>query len=425
MKKLFRQYFFIFLLLLAAGLMGYNYVYRPFEVSPEDLAKQSEKAVPKQDYSGVKKTAEDTLNELSAEEKVSQMIAQPINIEPEFTTDETEITEETGIENESIQEVDNSNQEIDDTNQELTTPSQEILVTGFYTVFGKGVSFESTKKTTSDLKNSAVILDLVPLFAVDHEGGRVQRLSGDGFTKLDSWRTICGLDTDKRTELLSQSASELKKAGINIVLGPVLDVGNNTILKDRICSTDSYAIVADRSMDYVSTFANQGILSVLKHFPGIGLTTKDLHTSYDYVDVPENDVKLYKYIIDQTEKIGVMTSHVGVVSQDREIPCSVSPYCVSELYKAYPNVLIFTDALEMEAAAYDKDNPRVKKDLLQVSKEAILAGNDVLLFGQSVTQEQLESLISELVIQYRVNPQMKTFVDKSVLKIIKYKYEIQ
>ena len=88
-------------------------------------------------------------------------------------------------------------------------------------------------------------------------------------------------------------------------------------------------------------------------------------------------------------------------------------------------MLIFTDALEMEAAAYDKDNPRVKKDLLQVSKEAILAGNDVLLFGQSVTQEQLESLISELVIQYRVNPQMKTFVDKSVLKIIKYKYEIQ
>lgn len=412
MKKNLRQYLFIIILLIASVLMGLNYIYRPFQIPEEELRKNIDTEVIQTGSLEVKKSAQDTLEKLSDEEKISQMIAQPLVIVPSF-----EVTQST-----NSAQASNSAQK---TNLAEDTKFAQSLVTGFYTLFGKGVSAQEATNITTNIKSQSTVYDLAPLFAVDHEGGEVQRLSGEGFTKLDSWRTICGLTTEVRTEILSQSASELKKAGIDIVLGPVLDVGNNRILKERVCSTDSYAIVADRSMDFVSTFANQGILSVLKHFPGIGLTTKDLHTTFDYVTVLENDVKLYKYILDQVENVGVMTSHVGVSSQDREIPCSVSPYCVNELYKAYPEILIFTDALEMEAAGYNKDNPRVRKDLFEVSREAILAGNDVLLYGPSVTNQELQELISNLVIQYRVNPQIKTFVDEAVLKIIEYKYEVQ
>lgn len=396
MKKL-RQYFFILLLFLAAVLLGYNYFYRPFEVVDVQI--------PRDGVSGTgqmmadTKSSEEKLLQLTPKQRISQMVALPITVTVEFETSQNEVVDAT----------------------QSADVLEEDLKFGFVTLFGKALPVNQVSSVIEEFKLSNTLFELKPLVAVDHEGGTVQRLSGEGFTKLGTWRSICSLSTQDREAVLKQSANELKDVGVDIVLAPVLDVGNNQILKDRICSMDSYAIVADRSMDYVTIFSELGILPVLKHFPGIGSTTKDLHTSYEYIDVLENDVKLYKYIIDQNSRIGVMTAHVGVSSQDPGIPCSVSPYCVTELNKAYPDVLIFTDALEMDAAAYDMDNPRVPKDLLQITKEAILAGNNVLIYGESVTQKELSAIISQLAIEYETNPQFQTRVDASVLKIIEYK----
>lgn len=395
--KLIKQYIFILLLLLTTLLLGYNYVYRPFQ-TPAVITQPNEINDSDKMDSGTK-SAEEIFEKLNSRERILQMIAAPVIVNPDF--------EETG---------DNS-QASNSANLAVHTKY------GFYTLFGNAISKEQAKNVVSNLKQDNLIGEVAPLIAVDHEGGSVQRLSGVGYTKLDSWQKVCALEPIERRELLLKSAEDLKETGIDIVLAPVIDVGNNTILKDRICSIDSYAIVADRSMDYVTIFSNLGILPVIKHFPGIGRTTKDLHTSYDYVEVFENDVKLYKYIIDQNPVIGVMASHAGVESQERGIPCSVSPYCVTELLSAYPDVLVFSDALEMAAAAYDKDNPRVAKTLEQVTQEAILAGNNVLVFGESVTYEVLTNIIREMVVKYETNPEFQTKVDLSAKKIIEYKYE--
>lgn len=375
-----RPYIFIILLAFTAILLGYNYFARPFEV--KELEKNDTTI---QEVVDVKKTKQEIFTDLSPREKILQMVALPVVVTEELEVPETK--------------------------------------NGFFTLFGDEISMDLAKDTINNLKQKNQIHELTPFIAVDHEGGSVQRLNGEGFSKLDSWSDVCALTTKERDAVLKQSANELKSVGIDVVLAPVLDVGRNSILKDRICSIDSYPIVADRSMNYVTVFSNLGILPVIKHFPGIGQTKKDLHNSYEYIEVLENDVKLYKYIIDQNNKIGVMTSHVGVVSQDSEIPCSVSPYCVSELNKAYPNVLVFTDALEMKSAAYDVDNPLVPKSLVDVSKEAILAGNDVLIYGPSVLIEDIEPIISALTQEYENSEQFKTYVDKSVLKIIEYKYD--
>jgi len=380
MKKI-RQYFFIILLFVATLVLGYNYFYRPFEVSQAEIEFQELKdSLPELD---TKKTKVDIFAELTTEEKIRLMISTPVVIQEE------------------------------DLNYEKS---------GFYTLFGEQISFINAKESIELLKKN-MINDLIPWIAVDHEGGSVQRLSGEGFAKLDSWFNVCELDQDERKAVLKQTAVELKDVGVDIVLAPVLDVGNNQNLGDRVCSKDSYPVVADRSMDFTTTFTSIGILPVLKHFPGIGLTKNDLHKSFDYINVLENDVKLYKYVIDQNEKIGVMTSHVGVATQDKDIPCSVSPFCVSELNKAYPNVLVFTDALEMKSAAYDMNNPKVNKSLEQVSKAAVLAGNDVLIYGPTVQNDEIIKIVLELVDEYENSIEFKTSVDQSVLKIIEYKYE--
>lgn len=384
-----RQYFFIFLLLIATSLLAYNYVYRPFEL-PATSSTSTQKGT---DFTATQKpTTEYLLMKLKSEEKVALLLATPVTVETYFASDEAALSAEGAL-----------------------------PVTGFYTLFGSEISFTQAQTVISDLKKKFTIAQLRPLIAVDHEGGSVQRLSGEGFTQLDSWKKICSMETIDRQATLKQSARELRTVNIDIVLAPVLDVGNNQVLKERICSVDSYPVVADRSMDFVTIFSNVGIMPVLKHFPGIGQTKKDLHKAYDFVSVLENDVKLYKYILDQNMRIGVMTAHVGVTSQDKEVPCSVSPFCVNELREAYPDVLIFTDALEMRAALYDKENPNVPKSLAQVSKEAVLAGNNVLLYGPSVSNSQMQEVISTLAREYDTNVQFKSLVDKSILKVIEYK----
>jgi beta-N-acetylhexosaminidase len=381
MNKL-RPYIFIILLAATAILLGYNYFSRPFEVKNVEHNNTTIKDV---EVIGIVKSNQDILNQLSSRERVLQMIAYPVNV-----------------------------------THELELPKSK---SGFFTLFGDNISMDLAKKIILNLKLENKVYELDTFIAVDHEGGDVQRLNGEGFSQLDSWKEVCELTTSQRDAVLKQSANELKSVGIDIVLAPVLDVGKNSVLKDRICSVDSYALVADRSMDFTTIFSNLGILTVLKHFPGIGQTKQDLHKSYEYISVLENDVKLYKYILDQNDKIGVMTSHVGIESQDSEIPCSVSPYCVSELNQAYPDVLVFTDALEMKSAAYNIDNPLVPKELSLVSKQAVVAGNDVLIYGPSVSQEDLELVINNLVKEYDINSNFKSYVDNSVLKIIEYKYD--
>lgn len=408
MKKL-RQYFFILLLGSIALLLGYNYFYRPFEIPSSNSAESNRGST--QDTI-LQNTPEYILSQLSDREKVSQLIAAPVVV-TEYFAEEKVATDEAAERVEASEET--------NMGEAADTAEPKDIRTGFYTLFGSEVARFQAQEVIMDLKKKNTVATLIPKVAVDHEGGAVQRLSGDGFTKLASWKEICSLETLDRQADLKRSANELRQIGIDVVLGPVLDVGNNAILKDRVCSTTEYAIVADRSMDYVTIFTNVGIMPVLKHFPGIGQTKKDLHTSFDSVSVLENDVKLYKYILDQSEKTAVMVAHVGVTSQDTQVPCSLSQYCVGELHAAYPNILIFTDALEMEAALYDKENPRVPKNLQQVSKEAVLAGNNVLVYGQSVTQQELSEIIDTLVIEYQSNPLFKPLIDQSVLKIIQYK----
>jgi beta-glucosidase-like glycosyl hydrolase len=295
------------------------------------------------------------------------------------------------------------------------------LSPGFITIFGSEIASESAKQKIIEIKNLYRDNLLSPRFAVDHEGGTVQRLSGEGYTKLPAWQELCLLDSDEMKTVLRKSASELRDSGIDIVLAPVLDVGSSRVLKDRICS-DSYAVTADRSVQYAEILDLYGILPVIKHFPGIGNTKKDLHTNFDVVEVLINDIKLYKYVVEESPRVGVMVSHAGVATQDPDIPCSLSESCVGEFKTAYSDILVFSDALEMESASYNINDVNNPKDLIQVSKEAIMAGNEVLVYGQSVSSFDMKEVIFNLSREYEINTQFQSLVDTSILKIVDYKY---
>ena len=387
-----RQRIFIGILFIVLILLGVNYFTRPFEkyfdVKETDVQQINISEEP------VVLSGADIFKQLSSKEKIAQMIASPLVIDE-------------SIENES---------------SKSATPSAVNLETGFITIFGENISSESAKLKIVEAKSLYKSSLLSPKFAVDHEGGKVQRLNGAGYTIIPSWKKLCAIeDIEEFKQILKTSAQELKDTGIDIVLAPVLDVGDSQVLKDRICS-DSYPVVAERSLEFTVIFDSYEILPVLKHFPGIGNITKDLHTSFDFAKVLDNDVKLYTYLINESPHVGVMVSHAGVLNQDPGIPCSLSADCVGELKAVYPDILIFSYALDMKSASFDKNNINEAKDLVKVSGEAITAGDEVLIYGPTVTTEELKNIINDLSVRYDSDATFKNLVDEAVLKIVNYKY---
>jgi len=390
--------FFIFLLFGFVVLLGVNYFLEPFKKIEEKVGEVIEEVLPKKATSPV----QEAFAKLDLEEKIGQILAWPLEIE---------------------------NGEFPAKDQKDQYKSMVAKKPGFYTLFGNSLDLKSAKSAIQKLKKDTKS-DLRPWIAVDHEGGQVQRLSGEGFTRLTSWNNMCGEEGDISAKVLRKSAKELSEAGVDVVFGPVVDAGqsNASFLGNRICADDPNLVVL-KSGQYINAFRTEGILSVVKHFPGIGAIKKDLHNSFATTSVSAKDVFIYKNLLQYFPDIGVLTSHAGIENQYDDIPCSLSAVCVGELSESFGAVLIFTDALEMKSASYissaSKSAGVKEPTLAEIAKKAILAGNNVLVFGPNVSPNELNAIYDMLVIEYQQNRDFKEKVDKSVQKILDYKLVVK
>ena len=123
------------------------------------------------------------------------------------------------------------------------------------------------------------------LIAVDHEGGRVQRFREE-FTLLPSFESIGNIyldDQDLADEIAYYcgyiSGFELKQVGIDINFSPVVDLSSESnVLNSRTFSRNPEAIFRLASR-YIMGHIDNGIMPVLKHFPGHGAVLSDTHTT--------------------------------------------------------------------------------------------------------------------------------------------------
>ena len=284
---------------------------------------------------------------------------------------------------------------------------------GFVTIFGENIASRSALNVVTSIRS---ITEPMPLIAVDHEGGRVQRLSGSGFTKLPSWREVCTRDSVDRTQLFEQSAAELQKVGVDIIFAPVVDLtASGSALRDRTCSNDP-VITTAVTQEMIVAFRQKGLLPVIKHYPGIGEAKRDLHTSLDAILTQPKELPVFTSLFRIFPTIGVMTTHILVQDISEEAPCSLNQRCVSQLRKEAPQALIFSDALDMESALTGFDLLS-KKTLLQVSREALLAGNHVLVYGKDTKIEDIERVLQSLKEEYDANELLRIKVDAALEQV--------
>lgn len=209
------------------------------------------------------------------------------------------------------------------------------------------------------LQTSALELRSLPLFiSIDQEGGRVLRL-GPPFTQLPAPAGMAGGEDPEGTvrHYAQVTARELKLAGINMNLAPVLDVnlrGSEGLMASRCLGTDPETVARLGSL-YIQELQKGGVLAAAKHFPGIGDIELDPHhdlpvQNKDFAGLEATELVPFRTAFFLPVS-AVMMTHTLYPAFDPKWPASLSQAIISGILRenlGYQG-LVITDDLEMGA----------------------------------------------------------------------------
>ena len=221
---------------------------------------------------------------------------------------------------------------------------------------------------------------LPPLLALDQEGGRVQRLSSqNGFESFPSAKEMGEKTQEERQELYKRFARQVRSAGFNYVLGPVVDLHKDAApaigALSRSFGEDPEHVSAC-ARDFIEAHRNLGIATSLKHFPGHGFASRDTHKGF--VDVTDTFDTRELVPFESLAKTGVadsiMVAHVTNKNFGDNLPASLSPHTRKTLRDewGYDGVVI-SDDFHMGAIVDMFPDP------CEVGALAARAGVDLLL----------------------------------------------
>jgi beta-N-acetylhexosaminidase len=207
----------------------------------------------------------------------------------------------------------------------------------------------------------AVGRDDAPIF-IDQEGGRVSRLQPPHWSQYPAARLFgvtYGKDPEWATEALRLYAriiaNELAKLGITVNCAPVVDLYHKTAssaIGDRAFSRKP-AVVAALARLQAETFLANGILPVIKHFPGHGRFKSDPHTGLATIDATRAEIEIEDFIPFELLKdlpLG-MNSHGLFTALDPHNPATLSTYVQQEIIRGRLGYdgLMFSDDICMKA----------------------------------------------------------------------------
>ena len=266
----------------------------------------------------------------------------------------------------------------------------------------------------------------IPLFfAIDQEGGRVNRMPNE-VTNLISARKIASLqDTELINEAGSVIGEMLRNSGFNMNFAPVLDIKrfeDGHAIGDR-CYGENYEDVGKYGIEFMKGLKKSNVVSVVKHFPGHGATTKDSHFLLPVInkkisELEEDDILPFKIAIENGAE-AIMVGHLLVNDVNKIYPCSLSSeFIIKILRRKYKFTgLIITDDLNMKAISFIY-GPKL------ATMKAFEAGNDIIMFRFKENEEK--QVINDLYKMVKNNKIKKSRIDDSVNRIlkIKEKYEL-
>lgn len=197
---------------------------------------------------------------------------------------------------------------------------------------------------------------------IDQEGGRVARLQPPHWPKYPPARAfgmMYEMDPDWGSEAMRLYACvvahELYRLGITVNCAPVVDLyldANTPAIGDRAISAKP-PVVAALARLWAETFMANGVLPVIKHFPGHGRLKADPHHKLPVIETPQAELESEDFVPFELLKdlpIG-MTSHAIFTAFDAHHPASTSSTIHQDIIRGMMGFdgLLLSDDIVMKA----------------------------------------------------------------------------
>ncbi|MGJ5175402.1 glycoside hydrolase family 3 N-terminal domain-containing protein [Bradyrhizobium oligotrophicum] len=237
-----------------------------------------------------------------------------------------------------------------------------------------------------------------PFIAIDDEGGTVERLGPNiGLAATPSAAEIAHGSVPAARAAYAALAEKLAALHINVNLAPVVDLNtnpSNPIIGQRQRSYGSDAATVVRyAAAFIQAHRQQGVLTVLKHFPGHGSSTADSHAGIADVTTTWSSAELkpYRRLIRRGLAEAVMVGHLANARRWGDVATQSGAHAVDRLLRhdLHYDGVVMTDDLAMKAIL-DAKSPAA------AAIDAVKAGVDIIMFTKFSDEDQTSDVGREI-----------------------------
>ncbi len=298
------------------------------------------------------------------------------------------------------------------------TDDKRPLVAGGYIFFSYNIApdrqqMQSYIKSIREYcKNYGIIQ---PYLSVDQEGGWVNRLKKLNPSLPSNESVASDYSISQAYELYSRQARGMKELGFDMNLAPVVEIctdDNKDFLDGRSFGNVDKVILYGTAC--INAYENNGIATVLKHFPGN--TNTDPHTGLPEITLSKEDlmksVDSFRQLV-KLEPAAILMSHARTSAIDSALPACLSSVWVSEILRneyGYKG-LIFSDDIFMGALADNGFSPEF------AACRAVEAGIDCIM----ISEKRFARAASVLYKRALEDTEFSKKIDRAVIRILEYK----
>jgi beta-N-acetylhexosaminidase len=312
-------------------------------------------------------------------------------------------------------------------------PSTSVTSTCLTTIRSQGVGSvildgTSTLSISAEHRITAALQQAAPsttqLFvATDQEGGLVRRMRGPGFTDYSTALVQGTWYTADLQHWAWTWGTQLRQAGINLDLAPVLDtvpVGdtNNPPIGDLDREYSHHiAVVTTQGIAVLRGLTSGGVDTAVKHFPGLGRVTANTDTDSRVTDTITTAQSAYlkPFAAAIAAKTAFVMMSTAIYSRiDPKNPAAFSSTVVTGLLRTtlgFHGVVISDDlGAAKQVSSYSVGDRAVR---------FISAGGDMVL---TVEPSQATAMEAAILARMTASPTFARQVNAAVLRVLQAKY---
>ncbi|WP_216206455.1 glycoside hydrolase family 3 N-terminal domain-containing protein [Amycolatopsis aidingensis] len=297
-----------------------------------------------------------------------------------------------------------------------------VILTG-----GSDAGVQTTRQVSDAARARASTSNGIGLWvSADQEGGYVQHLEGPGFATIPTALEQGGLDQDTLRSRARTWGGQLREAGVNLNLAPVLDTvpeelgrGNKPIGYYYRQYGYTPEAVAGAATAFQRGMSAAGVQPTGKHFPGLGRVRENTDTSGEVLDEVTTRQDPYLHPFQVAVDNGIPLIMASTARYTLIDPANLAAFSPTVLRGMLRDDLGFTGVIISD----DLGNAAAVQDI-PVGERAtrfLGAGGTVVLTVDSAT---VPRMFHEVILRARADPEFRAVVDEAALAVLRAKDRI-